>query len=1056
MVGKLCAAPAKGGSASGLIEYLVGYAISQKGATRHEIADALDGVYTESEQRPDLGVNAVWRPVAGGGTRPSSILVRNCASFSTASLEIDADGARNPGIRSSAVHFVWSWNERESGLLTDEKAHAYVGQVLEKLGMSHHRTVAVVHRDTDNLHVHCAVGAVDPGTGLANDRTGLHRKMAWAEREVELANGLDHDRGLAVVQDAGLATAHVRWADTFELAAWRAERREERLVRQERRSFDGYRERDGTFDRYVDATLGPRLSTALDLDRQRGLAASWATLHAVASRYGCELSVGPNDAVVVRDVGVGALRAAHEQERRDARAGLFANGLDRGDVDEQLAELRAKHATEETIERERKKAAGDVAELASVLQKRLRDLREFQGAERSERSTIEQVERNSAIVLSAVTAQSSTFTREDIDQWLSARISDPDELERLGDLIIRADGVRVLSADQVQPLMTTIEILAIEDALAADGRCLAATASGITQSEVDAAIRSYEEQEASRRGHPLRLSDEQRASLQQLSRASLVAIEGLPGVGKTTIQGAVRVLGEQLGREVVGLTLSQAAAERLEAGAGFRCVNTARARILEEGNNPVIPHNGIVVVDEAAMVDSRANGKILELARARGSVVIEIGDVRQLQPIDFGASFRIVRDAARNVGTYCELRDIQRQERGWHREAVMQLADAIAERDENARLAKVGTALQLLEDHGAITWTDDRDAAIDAAIECSQARRSAGLDTLTLASDKDSVRHLSEEDRRRNGCEGKGRRYVTDGGVREFASGDRLMFLENSLGRSGLGVRNGDRGTVLAVKPDRITVQLDGKNEQTVTFSPKAYRAFDYANACTVHKSQGASVDAAISLIDRGASAELLFVAASRSRRELDIVVPRSAFRDIYELAEHVAERISLKTTTRTYDELLERTGGKQTIRVQNIEAQREALPLRRVYEADVVEPLRVLQLDRVDRAREAYQERKGEIAESGLSMEGRLEAGRDALRAMRSAVTTAYRELRPQPFGEWLHEREERRERVRPPVDGREEQEQTIHRERRERPMSGEFSQAEEQTQSQGLGRGR
>ena len=368
------------------------------------------------------------------------------------------------------MHFVWSWNERESGLLTDEQAHAYVGQVIEKLGLSHHRSVAVVHRDTDNLHVHCAVGAVDPGTGLAYDRTGLHRKMAWAEREVELANGLDHDRGLAVVQDAGLSTAHVRWADKFELAAWRAERREERLVRQERRSFEGYRERDGAFDRYVDATLGPRLLTALDLDRQRGVADSWATLHAVAARYGCELSIGPDGAVVVRDVGVGALRAAHEQERRDARAALLADGLDRGEADEQLADLRAKHATEETIERERKKVAGVVAELPSALQERLRDLPEFQDAERSEQAIIEQVERNPAMVLTAITAQSSTFTREDVDQWLAARISDPDEIERLGDLIVRADEVRVLSADPVQPLMTTTEILAIEDALDADAR----------------------------------------------------------------------------------------------------------------------------------------------------------------------------------------------------------------------------------------------------------------------------------------------------------------------------------------------------------------------------------------------------------------------------------------------------------------------------------------------------------------------------------------------------------------------------------------------------------
>ncbi|MDE2482039.1 MAG: AAA family ATPase [bacterium] len=1046
-----------------MIEYLVGYAISEKGATRQEIAAALDGVYVESEQLPDLGVGAIWRPEAGGGMRPSSILVRNCASFSTASLEIDADGARNPGIRSSAMHLVWSWNERESGLLTDEQAHAYVGQVIEKLGLGHHRSVAVVHRDTDNLHVHCAVGAVDPGTGLAYDRTGLHRKMAWAEREVELANGLDHDRGLAVVQDAGLSTAHVRWADKFELAAWRAERREVRLTRQERRSFEGYRERDGAFDRYVDATLGPRLLTALDLDRQRGIAESWATLHTVAARYGCELSAGPDGAVVVRDVGVGAMRAAHEQERRAARAALLADGLDGGEADEQLAELRAKHEAEETIERDHKKVAGVVAELPSALKERLGDLPVFQDAERSEQAIIERVARDPAMVLTAVTTQSSTFTREDVDQWLAARISDPDEIERLGDLVVRADEVRVLSADPVQPLMTTTEIVAIEDALDADARRLATTASGIMPSEIDAAIRSYEQQEAARRGHAFRLSNEQRVSLQQLSRASVVAIEGLPGVGKTTIQGAVRVLGEQLGREVVGLTLSQAAAERLESEAGFRCVNTARARMLEEGNSPVIPQNGIVVVDEAAMVDSRANGKILELARARGSVVVEIGDVRQLQPIDFGASFRIVRDAARDVGTYCELRDIQRQERGWHREAVMQLADAIAERDENARLAKVGAALRLLEDHGAITWTDDRDAAIDAAIERSQARRSAGLDSLTLASDKDSVRHLSEEDRRRDGREGIGRRYATDGGLREFAPGDRLMFLENSLGRNGLSVRNGDRGTVLEVKPDRITVEPDGKDEQTVTFSPKAYRAFDYANACTVHKSQGASVDAAVSLIDRSASAELLFVAASRSRRELDIVVPRSAFRDIHELAEHVSERISLKTTTRTYGELLERTGGKQTIRVRNIEAQREALPLRLVYEADVVEPLRALQADRVDRAREAYQERKREITESALSIEDRLEAGRGALREMRSAVTAAYRELRPQPFGEWLHEREELRERARSMHERRNEDQQQEQRVGRERGRSqdpdrgdlgGRF--AEEAENAPDLGRGR
>lgn len=639
------------------------------------------------------------------------------------------------------MHFVWSWNERETGILTDAGAHEYVAQVFEKLGLSHHRSVAVVHRDTDNLHVHCAVGAVDPGTGLAYDRTGLHRKMAWAEREVELANGLDHDRGLAVVQDAGLTTAHVRWADQHELAAWRAERREERLVRQERRSFAGYRERDGSFERYVDASLTPRLVMAFDLDKQRGVEPSWATLHAAAARYGCELGVTEDGRVGVRDVGVGETRGAHERQVRDARAALEASGGDPAEVDEQITELRAQQAIEEVQERERKQRAV-FSELPASFLARIDELPAFQDVDQSEQAIVDRVTADPQIVLTSVTAQSSTFTREDVDQWLTTRISDPEAIERLGDIVMRLESVRVLSVDPMHPLMTTTEILAVEDALAEDAKSLSATSPGIGAFEIGGAIRAYEQRESNLRGTAFRLSGEQRAALEQISRRSLVVIEGLPGVGKTTIQGAVRVLSEQFGREVVGLTLSQAAAERLESEAGFRCVNTARARILEEGNTPVIPRNGIVVVDEAAMVDSRANARILQLARERGSIVLEIGDVRQLQPIDFGASFRIVREAAQTAGTYSELRDIQRQEHAWHRDAVVQLSDAIAERDENGRHAKVMSALRLLVERGAVTWAEDRDAAIKAAVELSQSHRDAGLDTLTLASDKDSVRHL--------------------------------------------------------------------------------------------------------------------------------------------------------------------------------------------------------------------------------------------------------------------------------------------------------------------------
>jgi hypothetical protein len=1012
-----------------LVSYLIGYAVSERGASKEDIQDALDRVFAEAEARPDLGVGAIWSPEAGGGTRPSSILVRNCASATTASLEMDADALGNLGVKSPAMHFVWSFQTAESGKLTDEEAHRYVGEVLDKLGLSHHRSFEVVHRDTmvrdadgnvidGNFHVHVAVGSVDPHTGLAYDKTGLYRRMAWVEREVEISHGLLHDRGLAVVRNQGAPDAHVEWASKIELAAWRAQRQEERLVRLEKRTHEAYRTRDVAFSRYADAAVAPRLQTALDLARERGRKSEWATLHTVSARYGCEIQRDADGRTILRDVGIGELRLEHETARKDLRNQVKSQGVDRDAMDDRIAEMRAEHQKLEAEERLRKRESGETVLLDDVLRDDRHDMPAFQTLDESEASIIAQVEAQPELVLQDVTAQSSTFMREDLDLWLASRISDPNEIERLGDLIMRDASIRMLSADTIQPLMTTTDVLQIEDRLAEDAHALAHTASGITKEQIDAAISAYEAEASGSLGKRFQLSGEQRSALYGLSRGSLSAIEGLPGVGKTTCMSVVRILGEQSGKEVVGMTLSQAAAERLEGEAGFACVNTARARILEEGGTPVIPEHGIVVVDESSQIDSRAQQRILQLARERGCVVLEIGDNRQLQPIDFGASFRIVKQTTQGAGTFSELRNIQRQKRDWHKDAVVRMADAIVEKDEGKRTQMVREALGILDRNGAITWVKDRDAAIDKAVEVSRIHRAFGYkDTLTLGSDKDTVRHLSEQDRKLSGTEGQGRRYVTTGGIREFAAGDRLMFFENSLGKRGLGVRNGDRGDVIEATVERIVVRMDagdGREGRLVSFSPRSYKSFDYANASTVHKAQGASVDAAVAVIDRSASAELAFVAMSRSKQALDIVVPKTSFKDLDEFAEHVANRITLKTTTRTYDEVIERTGGPETLRVQNIEAQREAAPLRRIYDAEIVEPVRAVQSAEIKTIRQAYVDRKHEIAASAASMEERLEAQYQALRSMRKEMAQIFKAHQPEPFGEWLHARERARERLR------------------------------------------
>ena len=195
-----------------------------------------------------------------------------------------------------------------------------------------------------------------------------------------------------------------------ELAAWRAQRREERLVRQERRSFEGYRQRDGTFGRYVDATVGPRLpNCARPRTTTRALRPDLEpTLHAIAATLDCRTRKMTRDGMIVRDVGLGELGClAHEQQRLDLRTAHREEGLDGNESDERLALVRAEHDKLEVVERERKRETGETAPLAAALRDELDDLPAFQGLDESEREIIRSVEARPTAVLADVTARAA-------------------------------------------------------------------------------------------------------------------------------------------------------------------------------------------------------------------------------------------------------------------------------------------------------------------------------------------------------------------------------------------------------------------------------------------------------------------------------------------------------------------------------------------------------------------------------------------------------------------------------------------------------------------------
>src|SRR6185369_17378625 len=78
----------------------------------------------------------------------------------------------------------------------------------------------------------------------------------------------------------------------------------------------------------------------------------------------------------------------------------------------------------------------------------------------------------------------------------------------------------------------------------------------------------------------------------------------------------------------------------------------------------------------------------------------------------------------------------------------------------------------------------------------------------------------------------------TERGERMFATGDRILFLQNER---GLGVKNGSLGRVESVSAARMAVLLD--DGRSVGFDLKDYNHIDHGYAATIHKAQGMTVD---------------------------------------------------------------------------------------------------------------------------------------------------------------------------------------------------------------------
>jgi ATP-dependent exoDNAse (exonuclease V) alpha subunit len=163
--------------------------------------------------------------------------------------------------------------------------------------------------------------------------------------------------------------------------------------------------------------------------------------------------------------------------------------------------------------------------------------------------------------------------------------------------------------------------------------------------------------------------------------------------------------------------------------------------------------------------------------------------------------------------------------------------------------------------------------------------------------------------------QGEDQMVQTERGARDFAGGDRIMFLRNerglgaaaagrSGGRDGVAVKNGTLGAVLevAAKGERLTVRLDrgradGKAGEVVTFDVREYGHVDHGDASTVHKAQGVTVDRAHVLATPIMDRHAAYVGLTRHRESVALHYGADDFADAGKLARALGRERAKDTT---------------------------------------------------------------------------------------------------------------------------------------------------------------
>jgi Ti-type conjugative transfer relaxase TraA len=464
-----------------------------------------------------------------------------------------------------------------------------------------------------------------------------------------------------------------------------------------------------------------------------------------------------------------------------------------------------------------------------------------------------------SVGLDAITQQQSTFTQRDMAKFAHRHSDGIDQFnEVMGAMRSAPNLVELGKHARGEDRFTTREMIEAEQRLH--------RAAGLIAERERHEVRNADREAALARAEAcgLVLSGEQADALAHVTDGrDLSVVVGHAGTGKSAMLGVAREAWESAGYEVRGVALSGIAAENLEGGSGIASRTIASLEHGWEQGRDLLAARDVLVIDEAGMVGTRQLERVLSHAAEAGAKVVLVGDPQQLQAIEAGAAFRSIHE--RHGGA--EIGEVRRQQEDWQRDATRDLANR-----------RTVNALEAYRSHDMVHEAQTREQARGDLIERWDRDRQASPDKsrIILTHINDEVRALNEATRERMrtaGDLGDEVRVTVERGARNFARGDRIMFLQNER---GLGVKNGTLGTIEQVSAQSLTVQTD--DGRSVQFDLKDYDKIDHGYAATIHKAQGMTVDRVHVLATPGMDAHSSYVALSRHRDGVELYYGRDDF----------------------------------------------------------------------------------------------------------------------------------------------------------------------------------